>query len=121
MTQTAQKTQERRRGLIVSCGLLLVVALGAVVAITAGSPTAVHSSKHPQLSTASPDSDLRTAKITNASDGKECWQQVFDNQTGRMTRSQQPCETTAYDSNGAPIPLGTIHRLDAISKSFTSH
>jgi hypothetical protein len=121
MTQTAQKTQERRRGLIVSCGLLLVVALGAVVAITAGSPTAVHSSKHPQLSTASPDSDLRTAKITNASDGKECWQQVFDNQTGRMTRSQQPCEATAYDSNGAPIPLGTIHRLDAISKSFTSH
>jgi hypothetical protein len=36
-----------------------------------------------------------------------------------MTRSQQACDTTARDSNGVPIPLGTIHRLDAISKAFS--
>jgi hypothetical protein len=43
----------------------------------------------------------------------------FNNQTGRMTRSQQPCDMTTRDSNGVPVPQGTIHRLDAISKSFS--
>jgi hypothetical protein len=68
-----------------------------------------------------PDGDVRTAKITNDSDGKGCWQQIFDNQTGRMVRTPQPCEATVYDSKGAPVPVGTIHRLDAISKSFPGH
>jgi hypothetical protein len=54
-------------------------------------------------------------------DGKGCSQQVFDNQTGRMRQSQLPCEAIAYDSNGAPVPVGTIHRLDAIRKSFSGH
>lgn len=117
----APRTQERRRGLIVGCGVLLVAALGVVTVMVAGSPISVHSLKVAPTASAMPDSDLRTAKITNASDGKGCWQQVFDNQTGRMTRSQQPCESTVYDSNGTPVPIGTIHRLDAISKSFTSH
>jgi len=107
--------------LIIGCGVLLAGALGAVAVIAAGSPISLHSSRVAPTATATPDVDLRTAKITNASDGKGCWQQVFDNQTGRMTRSQEPCETITYDSNGAPVPIGTIHRLDAISKSFPGH
>ena len=58
-----------------------------------------------------------TARITRDNNGT-CAQQVFDNQTGRMMRSSQPCEATTYDSNGMPVPVGTIHRLDAISKGF---
>jgi hypothetical protein len=116
----SHRTQERRRALIISCGMLLVAALTAGVVIAIESPMSVHSSNSPQVATA-PDGDLRTAKITKDLDGKGCWQQIFDNQTGRMTKSQQACEATTYDSNGAPVPIGTIHRLDAISKSFSSH
>jgi hypothetical protein len=71
--------------------------------------------------TAMSDNKPRTAKVTNEADGKGCSQQIFDNQTGRMIRSQQPCEAPAYDGNGVPVPVGTIHRLDAISRSFSSH
>jgi hypothetical protein len=112
----AQRTQERRRALIVSGGILLLAAVSVAVAI--GFPRSGHPLNSPPTASAPPNSELRTAKFTNDSDGKGCWQQTFDNQTGRMTRSQRPCETTAHDSNGVPIPLGTIHRLDAINKSF---
>jgi hypothetical protein len=115
------RKQERRRALIISCGMLLLATLTAVVVVTVEHPMSVHSSS-PQTATAMPDSDVRTAKITRDSeDGKGCWQQIFDNQTGRMKRSQQPCEASAHDSNGTPLPLGTIHRLEAISKSFSGH
>jgi hypothetical protein len=67
------------------------------------------------------DNDLRTARITRDLDGKGCAQQVFDNQTGRMTSTPQPCPPMVYDSNGFPVPIGTIHRLDSISKSFPGH
>jgi len=117
----APRAQERRRALVIGCSMLVLAALTAAVVITTGSPMSGHALKSPQIAAAMPDGDLRTAKITKDSDGKDCWQQIFDNQTGRMTRTQQPCDTTAYDSNGAPIPVGTIHRLDAISKSFSGH
>jgi hypothetical protein len=65
------------------------------------------------------DIDPHIAQITYDSSGG-CVHQRFDNKTGRMTRSQEPCEL-ARDSNGIPIPLGTIHRLDAISRAFSGH
>jgi hypothetical protein len=114
-----RKAQERRRALIVSCGALLVAALGAMVVVAAKSSISVHSSNSPQPATAIPDSGLRTARITKESGDDGCRQQIFDNQTGRMTESQKTCEATAYDSNGAPIPAGTIRRLDVIRKSFS--
>ncbi len=116
----AQRTQERRRALIISCGMLLLATLTAVV-VAVEHPMSVHLSNSRQTAMAMPDSDVRTAKITRDSDGEGCWQQIFDNQTGRMSRSQQACEATVYDSGGAPVPLGTIHRLEAISKSFSGH
>jgi hypothetical protein len=117
----SQRSQERRRALIISCGMLLAATATAVVVIALGSPISVPASNSAQTTMAMPDGDLRTARITTDSGGKGCSRQTFDNQTGRMTRSQQPCEATAYDSNGVPVPLGTIHRLDAISKSFSGH
>jgi hypothetical protein len=101
--------------------MLLAAAATAVAVIALESPVSAPASNSPQAATAMPDSSLRTARITLDSDGKGCARQTFDNQTGRMTRTQQPCEATAYDSNGVPVPLGTIHRLDAISKAFSSH
>lgn len=114
-----QRKQERRRALIISCGMLLLATLTAAMVVVVEYPVSGHSSNSPQIGMAMPDSDVRTAKITRDPDGKGCWQQSFDNQSGRMSRSQQPCEATAFDSNGNPVPVGTIHRLDAISKSFS--
>jgi hypothetical protein len=116
-----RRTTVSRRAVIIGYGMLLATALTVVVVFAAESPIWGHASKPPQAAAALPDNDLRTAKITRSSDGAECWQTIFDNQTGRMTRSRQPCETTTYDGNGAPVPVGTIHRLDAISKSFSGH
>jgi len=31
------------------------------------------------------------------------------------------CDEEARDKDGVPIPVGTIHRLDTISKSFSGH
>jgi hypothetical protein len=104
------KPQESSRGLLIGGGAFLVMALSALVLVGAWRAGA------PGTSSTS-DNDLRTARITRDENGT-CAQQVFDNQTGRMMRSSQPCEATTYDSNGMPVPVGTIHRLDAISKGF---
>jgi hypothetical protein len=117
---TPRKGQGRRLASIIGYGLLLGTAVTAM-AIAAHSLISGHSSRAPEIAMAAPDRDLHTAKITRDLGGKECSQDIFDNQTGRMTRSSQPCDATARDSNGVPIPLGTIHRLDAISKSLPGH
>ena len=116
----AHRVQERRRGLIVGGSMLFVAALIAVAAVVAtGYPKSVTALNAAPVTTATPDVDLRTAKITKDLDGKGCSQQVFDNQTGRVRQSGLPCDATAFDSDGVPVPVGTIHRLDAISKSFS--
>jgi hypothetical protein len=107
--------------LITSCGILLLATATALMVIVVESLMSVPALKSSRTAAAVPDGDIRTAKITYDSGGKGCSQQTFDNQTGRMNRSQQPCEATAYDSNGVPMPLGTIHRLGAISKSFSGN
>jgi hypothetical protein len=101
--------------------MLLVGAVAIVGMVTVKTPKAMQVSSSPVTAQGGPDGDLRTAKITKTSGDNGCSQEIFDNQTGRMNRSQQPCEATAYDSHGAPVPVGTIHRLDAISKSFAGH
>jgi hypothetical protein len=115
-----QRVQERRRALIIISSGVLFVAIPAAVVMMIAAKSAILPNRA-QTTSAMPDYDIHVAKITNDSDGKECSQQIFDNQTGRMVRSARPCEATTYDRNGAPVPVGTIHRLDAISKSFAGH
>jgi hypothetical protein len=87
--------------------------------ITTKAPVSAPSAKLPETAIDARNFEIHTATITNASDANGCFQQQFDNKTGRMTRLQEPCETAALDGNGVPIPVGTIHRLDAISKAFS--
>ena len=116
--RSVQSDREHRRALVIVC---VVAAVTTAVVIAAESLISGHSARAPQSALATPDSEIQTAKITKDFGGKGCSQEAFDNRTGRMTRSSQPCEATTYDSNGMPVPVGTIHRLDAISKSFSSH
>jgi hypothetical protein len=41
----------------------------------------------------------------------------FDNETGRISEVGS-CPQVAVDANGVPVPLGTIHRREAIKKSI---
>jgi hypothetical protein len=63
------------------------------------------------VASVAPDGNLRTGKITTLGEGG-CSQQIFDNQTGHLVPSRQPCEA-AHDGAEA------AHRLDALSKSFS--
>lgn len=117
----AQRAHEHRRAVIVTCGVLLAAVAAAAAVIGTGSPLSLHLSNLPQTAAAPLEKDVHNATITTASEGKGCSQQTFDNQTGRFTRSQQPCDATAYDSNGVPIDPAVVHRLDALRKSFSTH
>jgi hypothetical protein len=115
MRATERKAQERRRALIIS-GAMVLLAAGAAIA------TLVETSSHvDQPTTATVSDKFRAATITSDFDGSGCSQQVFDNRTGRVAASTQSCAATSYYGNGMPSPTGTIHRLDAISKSFRGH
>jgi hypothetical protein len=116
-----QRSQQRRRALVIGYSIVVVLAFGVVAMKAIERPIAARPSEASSVAGPGSDSDLRTARITNDAGERGCSRQIFDNQTGRMVRSQQPCETTTLDNNGVPVPVGTIHRLDAISKSFSSH
>jgi hypothetical protein len=97
-------------------GVLIVMIAGAAVAVTLASqrsavPVAANTLQTYEFTGG-------TAKITNDL-GSTCSTGAFDNKTGRITHSDEPCETVSRDANGVPIPVGTMHRLDSISKAFS--
>jgi hypothetical protein len=48
-----------------------------------------------------------------------CQQRSFDNQTGQIADQSSPClGGVVRDAKGMPVPAGTIHTLNSISKSF---
>jgi hypothetical protein len=72
-------------------------------------------------SAAAPD-DHRTGVIVLQTGTERCEKKQFDNDTGRVLDSAAPCGgSVVLDAHGMPVPIGTIHRLDAISKSFSGN
>jgi len=48
-----------------------------------------------------------------------CQQKSFDNQTGQILNQPSSCHNdVVLDAKGMPIPAGTVHTLNSISKSF---
>jgi hypothetical protein len=66
--------------------------------------------------------EIRSANvIADFRDDPMCRQQTFDNQTAYLAATERPCRNpAAFDVNELPPPAGTIHRLEGISKSFSS-
>jgi len=63
--------------------------------------------------------EIRTGKIVLQTDPDQCAQMKFDNADGRLIENLKPCEKDIrLDARGRAMPMGTVHRLDAISKSF---
>ena len=52
----------------------------------------------------------------------QCEFRKFDNETGKIVRTTiKPCkDPVVMDAQGIAVPMGTIHRLQAISKAFGS-
>ena len=60
-----------------------------------------------------------TGKIVLQTDPDQCAQMKFDNANGQLIEHLKPCEKDIrFDEHGRAMPMGTVHRLDAISKSF---
>ena len=110
----AQKSSERRGAVIIGCAIILLASVGFVMMETTPVWTLATPAGPARVANAAPDGDRRAAKITNLV-GSGCTQQIFDNQTGRMVPSHQPCEANPYDS------VEAVHRLDALSRSFSGH
>jgi hypothetical protein len=64
--------------------------------------------------------DNGVGSISRQTDKERCELVKFDNYSGRTIENSKRCETTAVvrDVRGVPVPAGTVHRLDSISKSF---
>ena len=62
----------------------------------------------------------RTAAILMETESGHCRQFTFDNDSGQILPSGELCEPeVSTDAHGDPMPIGTMKRLDAISKSFS--
>jgi hypothetical protein len=104
---------------MVGYGVLLLATACVVAVIATRAPMSAPPARLTETAIEARNFEIHTATITNASDANGCIQQQFDNKTGRMTRLPEPCETMTRDANGVPVPVGTIHRMDAISKAFS--
>jgi hypothetical protein len=63
----------------------------------------------------------RVGTVAVQEDGGECELMTFDNDTGRTVSLPGRCHSAVVrDSLGIPIPMGTVHRLYSIRKSFES-
>jgi hypothetical protein len=112
------RTKRKRRRLVLMCfGVFSVAAsIAGVAALTAGFRTT--SSPTGEMATSRADiQSVGTIVLPSGANG--CQHRMFDNRTGQISESGIPCQdSVAVDANGVPIPLGTVHTLNAISKSF---
>ena len=99
-------------------GCLCVIAAIVLLAITA-KITTKWSFQVPSEQIVRSAEAPRTGTIVLQSAGNQCESMKFDNDSGRTVESLKPCDNTVIrDAHGNPVPLGTLHRLDAISRSF---
>jgi hypothetical protein len=62
---------------------------------------------------------LNTGKITSYSGpNKECRQQLFDNETGQITKPS-PCDLDMLGDNSPAASANPGNRLESISKAFS--
>jgi hypothetical protein len=107
--KTDRKAQDWRRAGIVIAGFFVLATIGFVLAMVTTYP------KPAPTTNAMLGGKLSTGKIVSYSgEDKECRQQVFNNETGQMTKPE-PCDMQVLD----PASSNPVNRLDAISKAFS--
>jgi hypothetical protein len=112
-------TQERRRLVIVSVGLFLVLGAAIAVALTTTLPSAIIQ-RTPLGPRDTFGIEERNGSIVLPASNNKCRQIAFNNDTGKMIETSRPCETKpALDDKGVPIPEATIRRMDSIRQGFS--
>ena len=98
-------------GVLGAGALIAAVAMVAMVFITVPPPNAESGA-----SRADPNS-VGTIVLRSGPGG--CRQKSFDNRTGQFLDQPSSCHNdVVLDAKGVPVPAGTIHTLNSISKSF---
>lgn len=100
-----------RNGLIV-----LSASVAAGLAVLAGYWSGLLSDTSSVTVTQPVPQALPTGALSGADLGR-CRRLTFDND-GQFVQDNVPCDGSVRDARGQPLPMGTIHRLDAIRKSF---
>jgi hypothetical protein len=112
-TQAARRGQSRRsknRAMLLSLGIV-----AGTAALAGFSPWLLWNRSSVTVTGAVPDS-FPTGTIAE-NDTPVCRRLTFDDK-GQVVRDVVPCDGSVRDARGQPVPIGTIQRLDAISKSF---
>ena len=109
--------QKRKRLAKMSLG---VFAVGASIAVVAAFAVVFSTAPAPVLENGASRIDPNSvATIVMRSGTNGCQQKSFNNQTGQISDQTSPCPNdVVLDAKGVPIPTGTIHTLNSISKSF---
>jgi hypothetical protein len=108
-----QGRADRGRALIIGAIALGIVAAGAIFATPGLAPKTAGSDR--QATGATPSVEYRSGLVITESAAGDCSERTFDNRTGRMETTERTCDG-GRASDG--VPRGTLHRMDAISKSF---
>jgi hypothetical protein len=99
-----------------ACVCAMITVLGVTANTTLPWLVNVISSKQPQPVDVQ---EMRIGTIEVQTGQEQCDVLKFDNDTGRTINESKSCHgNVALDAHGVPIPMGTVHRLDSISKSF---
>jgi hypothetical protein len=101
-----------------ACVCAMIMALGVTANTTLPWLANLLSSKQPQPVDVQ---EMRIGTIEVQTGQDQCDLLKFDNDTGRTVNGTKSCHgNVALDAQGVPVPTGTVHRLDSISKSFLS-
>jgi hypothetical protein len=119
----SRRTRARRqRWYAVVISLCTLTAIACLATIADFSTVIPFLTSFENLAPAPNPREERTGTIVHEGDMNRCEQMTFDNESGRTIEYPAPCgNRNVLDAHGVPIPQGTVHRLDAISKSFFGH
>jgi hypothetical protein len=108
--------QERRRIIIVSVGLFVVLGAAILVAITTNLSSSLIQPLGPRDMFGIEE---RNGSIVLKAENNRCRQIAFNNDTGVMKETSKPCnDKPTLDDKGFPVPEATIRRMDSIREGF---
>ena len=120
-SRPAERWKNRYALTSVAAVCVAMTVLGVSVHFGLFSPS-VAANPSQQSASATNADETRAGKLVLQTEPEQCTQMKFDNTNGHFIEGLKPCENQIqFDEHGRPIPMGTIHRLDAISKSFFGH
>jgi hypothetical protein len=112
------RSPRKRRVLLRSIGVIAIFALLTMVASFA--MTRLYQGTAHEAVRLTKFNDTGVGSVMVETNNQHCELLKFDNHTGRTVDNTKRCQNTVVlDANGVQVPLGTVHRLDSISKSFS--